>query len=460
MKKREALILKLMISALILLFTLISYSSACDIGVVSAAKSATGRPFIWKNRDHDMGWQQEIKYYKAKDAKVGGSLRIIDRTTLAEVSSGGVNESGFAICNTTVYEADPLHELFANANTDLLAKALERCITVSDFDNYLATWHTESENKTKVISGNFVVIDAHGGAALYEAYTGEGFSAYGAQIMVNKFDANTVAEGFVVRTNSHQWINLKGDNDREIRAYNLFLSLSQTNRLSYRNVLIEVAKDICGDKAKTDPTNVETSTCISRYMTNLAVVVDGVKNGDDPRLTTFWCNLGEPSVGVATPHFPSAQKISFFAWADNFYWEYIPRNFGPSCLLNQAINNMELTLYDNNIGTIIFDWDNILNSEVIDMDTTINYTQLLTVQKWTIPLENSVINKTEEYLNNLRQNPNFISADSLYKFSNYACEYTYRNYLAGSSNFYQWNYSEDDDSNDGDDWWMWWIKNQ
>ena len=140
---KRSYFLSVRIFGLIIAFAVISIyiqmqSRACDIAVVSSGASSNGRPFIWKSRDHSSNWQQEIRFYAGKNEFVGGNIRVIDRSELnLNIPSGGVNEAGFAITNTTVYESDPFHEYLGNDNHNLGIRALEECVTVEDFDDII-----------------------------------------------------------------------------------------------------------------------------------------------------------------------------------------------------------------------------------------------------------------------------------------------------------------------------------
>lgn len=449
---------------LLIAFSLFTYSSeqaeACDIAVVSAQASSTGRPFIWKNRDDPMRWEQEIKYYEEITPEAGSYLCIIDRTGLVAIPSGGVNQAGLAIANTTVYESNPLHEYLANANTDLMIYALQHCTTVEDFDDLLVTWREIPSSSGKVISGNFVVIDAHGGAALYEAYTGEGSGAYAAPIMFEKFDANTATDndgnpvGFVNRTNSHQWIMLKNDSNREVRGDEILHTLSLEGDLNHVNAMRILSRDInkwdyenhhrlkeTGENLSEaerqsiennqDMIQVNTEYSISRAETNIALVVDGVQSGGDPRLSTFWANMGEPSIGVFTPHFTASEKLTYFVWADNLFWKIIPRNLSPACLLNQLfVYNGELSMYDNN-GWI-----------VEQIDWTVNYSKLRNLQSWTFPLEDIIISRTEEFLADISDDTERLTADNLYEFSHYCARFAYKNYSNKACDAFLWSFEK------------------
>ncbi|MBU1171184.1 MAG: hypothetical protein KKD44_16615, partial [Proteobacteria bacterium] len=434
---RMTFLLSLITSAL---FVFTSVSMACDIAVVSSDASSTGRPMIWKSRDNSLSWQQEVVSYKRADNNVnsaaGGSVRVVDSTRFGDAQSGGVNEAGFAITNTTVYQLSPIHEYAANANLKIMNAALLQCRTVADFHNYISTWHTLSVNQHLIISGIFVVIDANGGAALFEITTGDhpaDLYAYGGRAKFHMIDANT---GFVInednaligndgqiglltdytrnssvtlmnpdrsvnntgyhlssngqsildssgnvvdngsnfcgivnRTNSDFWENLYDDTPREDRARELMLQLKDEGRLNHRTMMQVVAKDTAISQydlgsyphlSNLDPgTSTQQSTfhTISRYCTNLAFVVDGVVPGDNAKLSTIWVNLGEPSVGVAVPFFPAANKVSDLMLNDTSYYRlfvgFVTGNFNATSFVNQAICNVRGNLYDNNTNISI-----------------------------------------------------------------------------------------------------------
>ncbi len=407
---------------------------ACDIAVVSASASPDGRPFIWKNRDKTEAWEQEIGFHAAKDPAVGGSLHVQETLFpgLLEISSGGVNEAGFAIANTTVYTPDYFSEAF-NTNTDLMAYALNECITVEDFEQLLNTWHQRSPLVSRIISGNFVVIDAFGGAALYEAYSLNGFAS---PVVYEKFDANTATDengdfvGFVNRVNSHQWVPENKGDIREERAYELMLDMVREDRLSNRNVMQVVAKDVCGQVEKdVDESSFYTTDCISRAQTNMALMVDGVAPGEDARLTTFWVILGEPAIGVCTPFFPAAREVSYFAVADDFFGP-IPVNISSTCLMNIAIVDKELELYDNNGYSYTL------------MDYSIDYSKLVALQSWTFPFEDLLFNRTDEYLADMADNPDLITVENLAEFSHYCISYAYENVVHGFSEHDGWEFQK------------------
>ncbi len=414
---------------------LASTTQACDIAVVSV--EASGRPFIWKNRDHPSDWRQELRH---KDSATGGYIMVVDRTGLSSIPSGGVNGDGFAIANTTVYENFFLDLI--NNNHVLLEDALNRCSTVDDFDSLAKGWAGH-------LSGNFVVIDALGGAALYECYSAV------PSLKINRFDANSgdVTDingeligkngelggyagqwrGFLNRTNSHSWIKLENDTCREVRAREILNELADQDALNYRYAMSRLARDInpwdykngLSIKANGQPlpegerqklagsSQVDTLYSISRYQTNLSLVVDGVAPGEDPIMTTFWCNLGEPAAGIFTPHFAAAKDVSNYTKTIE---EPSINSSDKSSLLNSAI---------------------YANREQLYSERTINLDALRDLQQWSLPLEYVIVRNTERFLSE-----GTINAGTLFDFSSFCSGYAYLNYSAGSAYVHPFDFNQ------------------
>ena len=432
---------------------------------MSPKVTTDGKPVLMKNRDDSDSWEQEVKYYKGKNHEIGGNMSVvkwgINKNILSpypdNINAGGVNEAGFAVTNANVIGKNPLHEL-TNSTIALLNESLEECVTVDDFEKLLNRWH--ENNKTKTINGVFGIIDAFGGAAIFEI-----ISPYiGSPLRYERFDADDAYDdngnflGFVVRTNKHQWSTHHGGVDRHKRAYNMLKSMSLNNRLSYKTVMQEVARDVCGDVEKiyrnikepaSKPVQVEldpnrriyaTSTyidnfytgfCISRYNTNVSIIVRGVKKYESPGLTTMWVSLGEPSVGVFTPYFPASKNVPLYAWADKIPKDGKIIDKSSASVFNSAIVELELSVYSNNkLSTA-----NIDGIKRYAMDKTINYEKVLEIQKWSLPLEDLLIEKTEDFLNCIRSNGSHVDNNNLFDFSDYATNFAYKDYMGYKENF-------------------------
>jgi len=434
----------------------------CDITVVSAQASSTGRPFIWKNFDSSANWQQQLKYFSAISDAPGGCLvahryeNLIELLTGSPVTpSAGVNEAGFAIASTSVYEEYNIVHTLTDLSSDLVMEALQQCVTVADFDALLAAW--PQTHYDSAVSANVAVIDAHGGAAMYELFTGYLTSGY-MPIQYKKYDANTgsIKEkivnyndyteqftestdanfcGFYVRTNYNDYCPWNVGQDRRTRAEELLGAMAAQNRLNYRTVMREVAKDVNGKQVAGDSsdTNYSTMYCLSRSCTRLGVVIDGVAAGGDPRLSVFWCALGEPSIATFVPYFAAARHVSFLAYADSVdalgnYLDTSAASF--FCIAEDERETYHELIYSSNRGDTTFGM----------YDNYINKIELTKVQQWAFAIEDNILEGTQLFLSVLRDYPGLITQQGLRHFADYCAAYAYINYTAGSSLNLVWNY--------------------
>lgn len=428
---------------------------ACDVAVVSGRVTTDGRPLIWKNHDNSSTANQQITYFPAARAAAGGYLmihRYEDGMALLTGSritpSIGVNEAGFAAACTSVYQDYNITAEPVNVNTALLQEALATCVTLADFERLLRNW--PYSHLGTVISANFSVIDAQGGAAMYECFTGH------LNLIINpmrykKSDANTgrvvnqsgtqlaAAQnnfiGFYVLTNFNSYIPWNVGQDRQLRAQNLLAGLATQDRLDYRTVMREVAKDIVGKQNNANlssGTNYCTIYSISRNATRSGAVVRGVPQGMDSRLATFWSVLGEPSVGVFVPFFASAKAPSYLAYIDTIQ-NGAMYDKNDSCLFNKLIANREIynkLIYSSNSGDPAFGM----------YDNYINKVELAKVQTWAFPIEDTAIDYCEIFLMRLLGNPWLITEANLKSFSDYCAQYEYNNFAAASATAVPWTY--------------------
>ncbi|HNQ64433.1 MAG TPA: hypothetical protein PK842_02705 [Smithella sp.] len=429
---------------------------ACDVAVVSGKVTTDGKPLIWKNFDNSSSDRQQVAYFPAKKSGPGGYLMVyrfengmkLLNNGSAITPSGGVNESGFAIAGTSVYQDYNLMAEPVNINTVLMEEALATCTTLAEFESLLKRW--PYYHWGTVISANFVVIDAKGGAALYECFTGH--LNTGLNLMqFRKNDANTGKItnqygwtlkraqsnfiGFHIMTNYNYYIPWNVGQDRKYRAEALLTQLATEKRINYRTVMREVAKDVVGKQVQTDlssETNYSTTYCLSRNATRSSIVVRGVASGDNPRLATMWVNLGEPSVGVFVPFFAAARGTSELARVDT-YANGAWRDYDDSCLLNQAISARETygsLIYSSNEGDVIWGM----------YDNYINKVELAKVQQWTFQIEDTIIDNAESFLSSLQSNPAQITAFNLKDFADYCADYAYENFETGSADAFPWQY--------------------
>lgn len=292
---RKALLL------LLLFFCILPEGYGCTSVVVSGKITPDGRPLLWKNRDTDI-LQNSVKFFKGERYSFIGIVNSTSRHP-KEVWMG-TNSAGFSIMNTQSYnlekvtdEDDP-----GPSNGKVVARALAICATVQDFRHYLDTIA-----KPSGIEANIGVIDAKGGAAMFEI----GYTKY------TYYDANDPKDapyGYIARTN----FSFSGEENtgggyvrfateeaalRTEAAKNgitpqwIFRSLSR----SFVNAQLGI--DLCGKQYPSPVTNgwFVDQDFIPRSITACSVVVQGVKKGENPDLTVMWTALGYPPVSVAFP---------------------------------------------------------------------------------------------------------------------------------------------------------------
>lgn len=297
-----------------ILFALpMSTASACTTAVVSGKATIDGRPLLWKNRDAPHR-DNQVRYFA--DGKYR-CMAVVNAGSTGSVWMG-VNDQGFCIENSL---SKDLAEDGSRGpgNGGLMLRALQNCATVEEFEALLQT-----TNGRRSTTANYGVIDARGGAVLFETAA----SSY------RKFDANdpTVApQGYVVRSNfafkaqpsdpSAEDIEKLYSGERYLRGCRLMDQAVQDGGVSLRYIVQHCARDLA-DRSGTPivgtingefgelPDSIDTTSTISRKTSVSAVVFRGVLPDEDPRLTTMWVMLGEPAFSVAVPCWVGAEGVA------------------------------------------------------------------------------------------------------------------------------------------------------
>ena len=286
---------------LLLLFAFVNFIPlwACTSAVISGKSTPDGRPLLWKHRDTDF-LRNHVAYVKGE--RYDFIADVNSATCLHPTEAWvGTNNAGFALMNTQSYnlvDVKPGEER-GEANGRVIFRALEICATVEDFCHFLDTI-----TKPSLIEANFGVIDAQGGAAMFEV----DYYKY------TMYDANEAPEGCIVRTNfslSGQE-NIGGGYVRFMEAERVLMPAAKSkqitpqlifNRLSrsYRNnqLGIDLREGICHSEESTGW--FVDQDFIPRKSSSCSVVVQGVRKGEHAELTTMWTVLGYPSTGIAVP---------------------------------------------------------------------------------------------------------------------------------------------------------------
>lgn len=291
-------------------------SEGCTTAVISGRVTVDGRPILWKNRDTS---NQHNNVVLLTDGKYK-SLVIVNAGSTRSVWMG-VNEAGFCIENSLSLDlADPKNSK-GPANGALMKRAIQECATVAEFQ-YLLEETNESGRSTVA---NFGVIDAHGGAAMFE--TGpRSFKMFDAN------DPQVAPQGYVVRSNfattarelpavpTVDAVQQIDSGQRFLRACRL-LEPAVADGVSVEYVLQNMARDLSDNNGEpfpgtvnaigdTLPAVIPTANTISRTTTVSAAVFHGVKPGEDPRLTTMWAIMGDPKFSIAVPCFVATSEIA------------------------------------------------------------------------------------------------------------------------------------------------------
>jgi hypothetical protein len=216
----------------------------------------------------------------------------------------GVNEKGFCVENSVISDM-PTGSERGLGNGTFMKLALETCATIDEFEQLLI----ETNETGRRTTSNFGVIDAQGGAAIFE--TGH--------VSYVKFDANdpqVAPQGYTVRSNftmtgtGYDTLADSGDlteissGVRYLRGDALWCEAIEAGELDHEVILRKFSRDMADPEGipYTIPSGVRpTETTINRRTTASVGVFHGVKPGEDPLLTTMWVILGQPIFSIAVP---------------------------------------------------------------------------------------------------------------------------------------------------------------
>lgn len=278
---------------LLTIFATAVVSEACTSAIVSGRLTANGRPLLWKNRDTD-----DLNNRVERIPRHNGLMEFVAlfdaRDTNDTAAWMGFNEAGFAIMNTASYNLNGNDGVQAmDREGELMRYALERCTTVNDFEQLLATLP-----KPLGVEANFGVIDSNGGGAYFE--TGN--------YQYTKYDLADAPDGILVRTN----YSYSGATDqgmgyvRERNEKHLLAPHIAAADITPAVFTEELSRTFYNAQLDTDYTHSGTiwvvdQDFIPRRISSASVVIEGVKPGEHPWLTTMWVALGYPPCAEVYP---------------------------------------------------------------------------------------------------------------------------------------------------------------
>jgi hypothetical protein len=275
----------------------------CTSAIISGKAALNGRPLLWKHRDSN-AYENKLMFFKGFKYDFIADVNVKD--TLAHSVWMGSNSAGFSIMNTASYNVDTTNPNHIPREMDgyLMKRALGECATLADFESLL-----DSLVGKWGLSSNFGVIDAHGGAAYYEV----GYNSY------KKFDVNdpsVAPDGYLIRTNySVSGKDLQGQGYIRYKAAEKIL---REHYLKNKNICVTFLLN------EADRNMINSLTGVNVYKMNLpqdtadkkfiafrdftvrytsvsSMIIQGVKPGEDPALTTIWTVLGFPLTTLVTP---------------------------------------------------------------------------------------------------------------------------------------------------------------
>jgi hypothetical protein len=259
----------------------------CTIGVAVGRATADGRPLLWKNRD---AHERDNVVMPLADGKI--PYFALANAGDAKVVWGGANVAGFCIVNSVSRDL-PQGNDQGPGNGAFMKLALQTCATLAEFEALLQSTNANGR-RTRA---SFAIIDAQGGAAIFEA----GHASF------TRFDASASDTGVLVRTNFATTTDGGRGKERHARAEEI-LKTPAARELTVRFLLQQLLRDLKAPPSaqKGERGRLDTRETIHRQNTVAALVLQGVKPGEDAKWTTMWTVLGQPVFGIALPLFPAA----------------------------------------------------------------------------------------------------------------------------------------------------------
>ena len=276
---------------------------ACSSAVISGKVTPDGRPLLWKNREtgHLLN---HMAYVKGEKYDFVANVNS-DNFPAKKEAWIGSNTAGFALMNTQSYnleKGDIADDDRGPKNGEVIYRALEVCATVADFCHFLDTI-----SKPSGIEANFGVIDAQGGAAMFEV------DEHSYQ-MFDANDPNVAPHGYVARTNFSNGgeLNVGYGYVRYLEVERVFSKACAMGGITPQLIFTDLARSFRNNILDIDLRSgnynyPKTSgwfidqDFIPRKDTSCSIVVQGVKKGENPELSILWTVLGYTPTSLAVP---------------------------------------------------------------------------------------------------------------------------------------------------------------
>lgn len=296
MKPKPALIC-FILSSFLLIPVSARDAQECTTLVAGGGATVNLAPLLWKNRDTDT-LSNKVVFVREQPYSYLALVNAND--TAGRIAWAGLNDAGFAIANSVAYNLPQVSGEEEDLEGYIMADALRTCRTVADFERFL-------ERNTSGSFGaraNFLVIDAEGGASIFEAHN-HGFKRLDAMAFPGERLLNTNFSRTGQPDDGAGYLRF----DRETTV----LESVPARGIGVPTVLRLLARDLSHallrHPARAEwarlPANtpywIHTNHTINRASTASTVIVQGVRRGENPLHATMWVILGEPVTGIAVP---------------------------------------------------------------------------------------------------------------------------------------------------------------
>ena len=276
---------------------------ACSSAVISGKITPDGRPLLWKNRETGH-LRNHMAYVNGEKYDFVANVNS-DNYPAQKEAWIGCNTAGFALMNTQSFnlvKGDIADDDRGPDNGKVMYRALEVCATVADFCHFLDTIQ-----KPSGIEANFGVIDAQGGAAMFEVdeHTYKMFDAN---------DPNVAPHGYIARTNFSNGgeLNVGYGYVRYLEVERVLSKACAMGGITPQLIFTDLARSFRNNILDIDLKNGDFNApkasgwftdqdFIPRKDTSCSIVVQGVKKGENPELGIVWTILGYPPTSVAVP---------------------------------------------------------------------------------------------------------------------------------------------------------------
>lgn len=260
---------------------------ACTSAIVAAKNTKNGRALLWKHRDTGEE-NNKVERIPAKD----GNMEYVALYNASDKDCKeawmGYNSAGFAIMNTASYNLKDDSVSYDDMDKEgvLMTRALQVCKSMQDFKVFLDT-----VSRPMLVEANFGVIDAMGNGGYFETnnYT------------YKMFDLADSPEGILTRTN-YSYSGRDNEGYGFIREQNEIEQLApylkeksftpavftETVSRQFYHSLLDKDYTNSGDEWIID------QDFIPRRSSTATTVIEGVKPGENPLLTTMWIGIGYP----------------------------------------------------------------------------------------------------------------------------------------------------------------------